>query len=244
MPTTTLMHLPKTKSEDEFESICTDVLIDFYKKPFSRYGRKGQKQNGVDIFCDVDNGKRIVSQCKNYLSLNADDLIKQIEKDIMAAAEEFEIDAFVIMTAHERDTKVQDFVSEQKRKYLFLIELWFWEDIQIKLIENKELLYKHYPGTMIHPEKGMLVTLLTEARGKCLNCGSVLGIPVRGKLPSTRCEIVHITFSETEPKEYENAVTLCEGTCAKEVAFMSDDEKNALLEKNVAVQIFRLSLKK
>lgn len=80
------------------------------------------------------------------------------------------------------------------------------------------------------PEKDMLVTLLTEARGKCLVCGKDLGIPVRGKLPSAHCEVVYVKFSDTEPETLENAVALCEGTCAKEVALMSDDEKAALLE--------------
>jgi len=79
------------------------------------------------------------------------------------------------------------------------------------------------------PEKDMLVTLLTESRGKCLNCGNVLGIPVRGKLPSSKCEVVYLTLSPTELPGYENAVALCEGTCAKEVMVMSTDEKKALL---------------
>jgi hypothetical protein len=79
------------------------------------------------------------------------------------------------------------------------------------------------------PEKDMLVTLLTESRGKCLNCGNMLGIPVRGKLPSSKCEVVYLTLSSTEPLEYDNAVALCEWTCAKEVTIMSADEKKALL---------------
>lgn len=69
MPTVPLMQLPKTKSEDEFENICTNILTNFYGKPFSRYGRKGQKQHGIDIYCDTSNGKRIVAQCKNYVSV-------------------------------------------------------------------------------------------------------------------------------------------------------------------------------
>jgi len=79
------------------------------------------------------------------------------------------------------------------------------------------------------PEKDMLVTLLTESNGKCLNCGNALGIPVRNKLPSSKCEVVYLTLSATESQGYENAVALCEGACAKEVEVMSVDEKKALL---------------
>ena len=79
-------------------------------------------------------------------------------------------------------------------------------------------------------EKDLLVTLLTEARGKCLSCGNKLGIPVRGKLPSANCEIVYITFPDSEAHGYENAVALCSDKCAAEVALMSDEEKRDLLE--------------
>jgi hypothetical protein len=90
MPTPKLSYLPKTKSEDEFESICVDVLNYSYKKSFSLHGRKGQKQHGIDIFCDVGNKKRIVAQCKNYLLVKADALNIQLEKDIEAAEKRYE----------------------------------------------------------------------------------------------------------------------------------------------------------
>jgi len=80
-------------------------------------------------------------------------------------------------------------------------------------------------------EKDLLVTLLSEARGKCLFCGKELGIPVRGKLPFANCEIVNITLSDSETHSYENAVALCADRCAAEVALMSDEEKTNLLDK-------------
>jgi hypothetical protein len=233
MPTPTLMYLPKTKSEDEFENICVDILKYSYNISFSRYGRKGQKQHGIDIYCDADNGKRLVAQCKNYLSSKADELNVQIEKDIEAAKEQFDIDTFIIMTAHERDTSVQDFISKLKDKHTFNLELWFWEDIQGKIIESSELLHRYYPSYIIKPdklEKDMLVTLLSEARGKCLSCGRELGIPVRGKLPSSNYEIKYITFSDSDTNSYENAVALCSDRCVTEFALMSDEEKADLLE--------------
>ena len=235
MPTPTLMHLPKTKSEDEFGSICTDILNGSYKKTFYPYGRNGQKQHGIDIYCDIDNGKRIVAQCKNYLLAKADDLNIQIEKDIGAAEKKFQIDKFIIMTALERDTTVQDFVSKLKRRYSFPIDLWFWEDIQEKIAENNDLLHKYYPQYYPQeaaiPEKDLLVTLITESRGKCLFCGEKLGVPVRGKRPITNCEIAYVTFSNSEAHGYENAVALCSERCVAEVTLMSDVEKADLLDK-------------
>jgi hypothetical protein len=159
MPTNPLMQLPKTKSEEEFESICTDILTDFYKKNFSRYGRSGQSQHGIDIYCDIDNEKRIVSQCKNYFSLKSTALTKQIENDIESATAEFDIDTFIVMTALDRDTKIQDFISNLKSNYSFSIELWFWEDIQEKILSNADLLHKYYPSLIRDSENARLEEL-------------------------------------------------------------------------------------
>ena len=41
MPTKPQMQLPKAKSEDEFESVCTDILAEHFNRTFSRYGRNG-----------------------------------------------------------------------------------------------------------------------------------------------------------------------------------------------------------
>jgi hypothetical protein len=232
MPTPTSMYLPKTKSEDEFENMCVDVLNHSYNKSFSRYGRKGQKQHGIDIYCDVDNGNRLVAQCKNYLLSKADELNTQIEKDIKAAEVQFKIEKFIIMTSFDRDTAVQDFVSQLKKQYSFNLELWFWEDIQEKVHENVNLFRKYYPvDIMMKPEKDMLVTLISESRGRCLLCGRELGKPVRGKQPSANFEIVHVTFSDLDTRSYENAVVLCSDKCAAEVDLMSDEEKEELLDK-------------
>lgn len=76
----------------------------------------------------------------------------------------------------------------------------------------------------------LLITLLTEARGKCLHCGKELGIPLRRKKATSNCKIMYLTFAANEAKNYENAVALCATTCAEEVSLMSDDEKRSLLE--------------
>ncbi|MDR0307708.1 MAG: hypothetical protein LBI42_12840 [Chitinispirillales bacterium] len=135
---------PKLKSEDEFESVCAEILTEHFKRIFSRYGRKGQRQSGIDIYCDTENGKRIVAQCKNHLSPNPNGFVKQIEDDIKSAVVKFNIDTFVIMTALDRDTKIQNFISTLSHNYQFTIELWFWEDIQEKILSNADLYDKYY----------------------------------------------------------------------------------------------------
>ena len=80
-------------------------------------------------------------------------------------------------------------------------------------------------------DDSLLVTLLSEANGKCLYCGGYLGIPKRGKIPVKNCEIVYLKQSPDEADSYENAVALCTNECAPLVPAMSSDEIAELLEK-------------
>ncbi|WP_458397530.1 hypothetical protein [Anaerotignum sp.] len=49
MPTVPLIQLPKSRSAEEFEIMCADVLTMMYNISFAQYGRQGQKQNGIDL---------------------------------------------------------------------------------------------------------------------------------------------------------------------------------------------------
>ncbi len=144
MPTSPLMQIPKSRSPEEFECLCTDILTNIYNKRFTRYGRNGQKQNGIDIYAQSDNKNYIVAQCKNYfLSISANNIITQIEKDVEAAKQNFQISNFVAMTSLDRDRTVQD--SIMNINCTFNIELWFWEDIQEKVCNDIILFRKYYP---------------------------------------------------------------------------------------------------
>lgn len=144
MPTPALMQIPKSSSAEEFESICTDVLSDSYGTRFSIYGRKGQKQNGIDIFTQ-NKDSCIVAQCKNYYLENSSErLVRQIKNDIVATKEtDFNIIRFIAMTSMNRDNKVQNDILKINSD--FFIELWFWEEIQTSVCSNTQLLKKYYP---------------------------------------------------------------------------------------------------
>lgn len=70
MPLPLQYKLPVTANPDEFE----DMVVDYYKENYKfaqRYGRKGQKQDGIDIIirCSDSNDSQsfIAVQCKNCL---------------------------------------------------------------------------------------------------------------------------------------------------------------------------------
>lgn len=150
MPTSPLMNIPTSKSADEFEDMCTDVLIKVYKQRFTRYGRNGQKQNGIDIRSPQINKSYAVAQCKNYFShtpISANNLVKQIETDVNSAKavenKDFQICKFIAMTSTNRDKNVQDDIARINKT--FEIELWFWEEIQAVICNNEDLMRKYYP---------------------------------------------------------------------------------------------------
>ncbi len=48
------------KDEKEFESLVNDLCVEKYGIEFQVYGRKGQKQNGIDGLSFSKNEKQIV----------------------------------------------------------------------------------------------------------------------------------------------------------------------------------------
>ncbi|WCM59885.1 restriction endonuclease [Paenibacillus polymyxa] len=148
MPSENMMRIPKTKSPEEFEKICQDVLEHIYKRQFELYGRKGQKQDGIDLisFSEKD---VFVAQCKNYIS-NSDSnaLIEKIKKDIDSAKkEELKISKFVVMTATDRDAKVQSAIFNIQCD--FKIEVKFWDEIEEVICKKIYILKKYYPNLII-----------------------------------------------------------------------------------------------
>jgi len=143
MPTVTQMVLPKSNSADEFEAICKDVLSDKYKTPFKRYGRKGQKQNGIDLLAKNINAPYIVAQCKNYYEPESQKrLIEQISSDYANAKQNsgYEFMSFIAITSMERDARVQDAFKDCD-----IIEVIFWDEIAEIIYCNNNLMAKHYP---------------------------------------------------------------------------------------------------
>lgn len=147
MPTPVLMHLPKTSSPEEFELLCRDVLNLMRNQNFQLYGRKGQYQNGIDLYADLPDGGRIVAQCKNYLTSDTGSrLVEFLKKDLASASADKSIQEFIIMTALDRDTKVQNELSKLVSDHSFTITTYFWDDIAAIIVSNTDLLIKYYPS--------------------------------------------------------------------------------------------------
>ncbi|MCI6432935.1 MAG: hypothetical protein MSA72_19115 [Lachnospiraceae bacterium] len=159
MPLPVQYNLPKTTDDKEFECMVRDCFEIQYGNA-ELYGRNGQRQNGIDIICHVDDhdkGNYIIGiQCKNYQRItkdNIDDIITEAEKF------EFPLGKFVIATSASRDVKIQDYVFGKNLKGSD-VEIYFWEDISEIIAYNPELLKKYYP--LIGEEDEMTIEKLVK----------------------------------------------------------------------------------
>lgn len=142
MPTKDLMKLPKTSSPEEFESICRDVIEKMYNCKFQKYGRKGQKQRGIDLI-STDYDKTIAVQCKNYSNTRKKEFLKTINNDIHEVEKIESIDILIIMTAINTDKDIQDFITSIMSSFKIIVV--FWDEIEDVVLENKKIMTNYYP---------------------------------------------------------------------------------------------------
>lgn len=150
MPTYASSKIPAPKSWDEFEDIVTDVAKLKWKNPnITRYGRTGQRQNGVDIIGEPFYIKNEFAglQCKNIgqkLDIN-------MVNDEIQKAELFDppIKEFILACTNERDVSLQTEIMKisqlRMKSRKFSVIIWFWDDLSLELAESSTLMEKHYP---------------------------------------------------------------------------------------------------
>lgn len=141
-------HLPKPSSWDEFEKIvCSIAKIRWLNPDFTRHGRQGQAQQGVDVYGEDQNGNLIGLQCKNTIAgLSNAAILAEVGK-----AEAFTPALFklYIATTADSDVTTQTFVRELSKSRRdsgkFEVAILFWGDIWDDLTRDHSRLYQHYP---------------------------------------------------------------------------------------------------
>ena len=134
-----------------FESLCLDLWKDIWQdSDAQKNGRRGQRQDGVDIF-GHKNGSVVGVQCKQkdgrlWAKVTPDELEAEVE-----AARRFEpkLARFILATTASRDTAVQrranQLTEQHKKAGLFTVAVWAWEDIWHELYRRKPLFDKIAP---------------------------------------------------------------------------------------------------
>ncbi len=151
MPTRLNTNFAPLIDPDEFESLVRDLCaLEWDDLNTQKFGRKGQKQYGVDIYGQpVDlGGVHRAAQCKlrtRHSSLTE----AEIEMEVGEARHfPHRLDTLIIATDVSRDTHTQiliDQISEREvRTKGFRVVMWFWEDITERLAAYPKLIVKYY----------------------------------------------------------------------------------------------------
>jgi len=139
------------KDEKEFESLVNDLCIEKYGIEFQVYGRKGQKQSGIDGLSFSKDEKQIVYQCKNKNIARNDkkiqaELLNDIDKELKSANYEFQsIDTFIFANSYKQDTVLQDKATDLTKQYGFTVIVWSWEEIEGLLEKHLNVAKQYYP---------------------------------------------------------------------------------------------------
>ncbi|OKY25040.1 hypothetical protein [Thalassotalea sp. PP2-459] len=142
--------IPKITDDEKFEFLCRDIYRnDTTYELVELNGRRGQSQQGVDIFArEATSGNWIGIQCKcraSGIQLTKADIQTEVNK---AKGFNPSIHTLFIYTSCERDVKVQEIVRNiNTANYLkFVVEIKFWNDIEEALKENQNysIYYRYY----------------------------------------------------------------------------------------------------
>ena len=158
-----------------FESLCLDLWKEIWQDSGAqKNSRRGQKQDGVDIF-GRGKGELVGVRCKQkdgrlWAKVNEAELEAEV-----AAARRFQpkLARFILATTAPRDAALQrkaNRLTEQHRQQrLFSVEVWAWEDIWHDLYRRYDLLgriaHNYWPRrTTLPPRPPSLADLVRDVR--------------------------------------------------------------------------------
>lgn len=145
------LNIPLPSTEQDFESMCSHIFGKIHSCTLPvMYGRRGQKQYGLDILIHendlFEQSSRIGIQCKHvskltYDGASGDSILKEVAK---ADAGVQKIKLLIIATTKESDVSLQNSVStlseERIKKGLFPVSIISWNDISNYINQDPELL--------------------------------------------------------------------------------------------------------
>ena len=147
MPKTSDIQIEPPDKWQDFENLCFKLWKSIWADPGTqKAGRKGQSQDGVDVFGRPDQREKISGiQCRSkdkYLKqkLTIAELTKAVKE---AKAFEPKLSEFIIATTSPRDAKLQEKARKITQKHikegLFTVSVVGWEDIKLLLDDYPNL---------------------------------------------------------------------------------------------------------
>lgn len=166
MPIPASAQLPAPKDWDEFENLCADLFaLEWEDSSLTRYGRRGQRQHGVDIF---GGGAKAV-QCKGKTRwppkpLTEGEMRAEVEK---AKTFFLPLTDFIFATTADDDGSLQEvarrITDEHSREGLFDVRVLGWGEVSRRLTSHDSLVDKYYGFVGLSTLKSQLNALTTLA---------------------------------------------------------------------------------
>ena len=131
---------PAPANQDDFADLCVRLFQKvFGNESFQRYGKSGDKQDGIDVFDPTHSIPHRAAQCKCH-ELDKYCPPREIKEEAeKASVWEFELDEFFILTTGKKSRIADDAILKLNRdrpyKQRFTTIVWSWEDIERKLAE-------------------------------------------------------------------------------------------------------------
>ena len=136
-----------------FETITLEALKIIYNNPnFTKHGRPGQKQDGVDIYLQ-NNSEVIAAQCKLTFNVIDERMVREeVEKAIKFTPR---ISILYICTTSPKDARMQEIVrciSLEKGIQCYIL---FWDDIMQHIKLKQEVFNMLFLGSVYADSKEM-----------------------------------------------------------------------------------------
>ncbi len=148
-----IYQLPEISNEAIFEDAIAD-LFNFLDntKAYKKFGRKGNKQKGIDIFSSP---QRTAIQCKKKdltrpNNVLKNELKKDIEGDVVKIIKEspgIDFDILYIISTYKDTPYLDEICTDIKHKYNtpFDIIYWGWDTLTHNFFKFPDLLKKYWP---------------------------------------------------------------------------------------------------
>ena len=139
------------KSWDAFEEMCADLFEREWQYPNTeRYGRQGQRQNGVDIYGRRNGAGHAGIQCKGKAKWPPKKLtVSEIDREVAKALKfQPKLTELIFTTTAENDVTIQDHVHSLTEKHeqsgLFSVHVYWWSELTRRLNRHDDLIRKHF----------------------------------------------------------------------------------------------------
>ncbi len=126
---------PQPSNEDDFEEFCERLLQKHFScKTLQLYGKRGEKQNGIDVIDTAHSSPFRAAQCKHHeftKTLPPQELEDEVGK---AANSGFDLEEYYVLTTARKSKRSQNRVikinKDRDYKQSFVTSLWDWPEIE------------------------------------------------------------------------------------------------------------------